>query len=320
MDKYIKVQKIGEGSFGKAILVKDKANNQQYVIKEINISKMSNKEREESRREVAVLANMKHPNIVLYRESFEGKNNRILDWFVQICLAIKHIHDRKILHRDIKSQVRKRNFYAYFFLSTVELARTCIGTPYYLSPEICQNRPYNNKSDIWALGCVLYEMCTLKHAAVRETEVKSKRPAQGQISASVAPAQKITKPAAKYGVPLAMKKCYDAPKKLHEKKSLIKLRQAFPMPKKKIIPGEERRKMFEAPYYGGGGGVGPFPASFRGHYEHAIFEHMQEETFKVTKERQAKWIAEVQGQEAVERYGYLPCEIACSLLQMKVMK
>uniref|UniRef100_A0ABM0MCB1 non-specific serine/threonine protein kinase n=1 Tax=Saccoglossus kowalevskii TaxID=10224 RepID=A0ABM0MCB1_SACKO len=48
--------------------------------------------------------------------------------------------------------------------STVELARTCIGTPYYLSPEICENRPYNNKSDIWALGCVLYELCTLKHA------------------------------------------------------------------------------------------------------------------------------------------------------------
>uniref|UniRef100_A0A803SRF4 non-specific serine/threonine protein kinase n=1 Tax=Anolis carolinensis TaxID=28377 RepID=A0A803SRF4_ANOCA len=71
MDKYSKVQKIGEGSFGKAILVKSKENGKQYVIKEINISKMSNKEREESRREVAVLANMKHPNIVLYRESFE---------------------------------------------------------------------------------------------------------------------------------------------------------------------------------------------------------------------------------------------------------
>ncbi|XP_065592370.1 serine/threonine-protein kinase Nek1 isoform X7 [Cyrtonyx montezumae] len=398
MDKYIKVQKIGEGSFGKAILVKDKENSQQYVIKEINISKMSNKEREESRREVAVLANMKHPNIVLYRESFEENGclyivmdyceggdlfrkinaqkgvlfseDQILDWFVQICLALKHIHDRKILHRDIKSQnifltkdgtIQLGDFgIARVLSSTVELARTCIGTPYYLSPEICQNRPYNNKSDIWALGCVLYEMCTLKHALIADEfshkmfhkfgpyAAPAKRPAQGQISASVAPAQKITKPAAKYGVPLAMKKCYDAPKKLHEKKSLIKLRQAFPTPKKKIIPGEERRKMFEepskkkrlelpekekrqrdqmerinrareqgwrnvrgssgsgevkAPYYGGGGGVGPFPASFRGQYEHyhAIFDHMQEETFKVTKERQAKWIAEVQGQEAVER-------------------
>ncbi|XP_072191550.1 serine/threonine-protein kinase Nek1 isoform X6 [Excalfactoria chinensis] len=461
MDKYIKVQKIGEGSFGKAFLVKDKENSQQYVIKEINISKMSNKEREESRREVAVLANMKHPNIVLYRESFEENGclyivmdyceggdlfkkinaqkgvlfseDQILDWFVQICLALKHIHDRKILHRDIKSQnifltkdgtIQLGDFgIARVLNSTVELARTCIGTPYYLSPEICQNRPYNNKSDIWALGCVLYEMCTLKHAfeagnmknlvlkiisgsfppvsvhyscelrnllsqlfkrnprdrpsvnsileknfIAKRVEkfltpqliaeefshkvfhkfgphaAPAKRPAQGQISTSVAPAQKITKPAAKYGVPLAMKKCYDASKKLHEKKSLIKLRQEPSKKKRLELPDKEKRQRdqisllkaeeirrlekermerinrareqgwrnvlgssgsgdVKAPYYGGGGGAGHFPASFRGQYEHyhAIFDKMQKETFKVTKERQAKWRAEVQGQEAVER-------------------
>jgi len=71
MEKYVRLQKIGEGSFGKAILVKSTEDGRQYVIKEINISRMSSKEREESRREVAVLANMKHPNIVQYRESFE---------------------------------------------------------------------------------------------------------------------------------------------------------------------------------------------------------------------------------------------------------
>ncbi|XP_068558015.1 serine/threonine-protein kinase Nek5-like isoform X3 [Cebidichthys violaceus] len=48
-------------------------------------------------------------------------------------------------------------------LGTMELARTCVGTPYYLSPEICESRPYNNKTDIWSLGCVLYELCTLRH-------------------------------------------------------------------------------------------------------------------------------------------------------------
>lgn len=42
-------------------------------------------------------------------------------------------------------------------------ARTMVGTPYYLSPEMCEEKPYNEKSDIWALGCVLYEMCALKH-------------------------------------------------------------------------------------------------------------------------------------------------------------
>ncbi|KAM8784451.1 LOW QUALITY PROTEIN: serine/threonine-protein kinase Nek5 [Rhynchonycteris naso] len=46
---------------------------------------------------------------------------------------------------------------------SMELAQTCVGTPYYLSPEICQNKPYNNKMNIWSLGCVLYELCTLKH-------------------------------------------------------------------------------------------------------------------------------------------------------------
>jgi NIMA (never in mitosis gene a)-related kinase len=49
-------------------------------------------------------------------------------------------------------------------MNSIDCARTAIGTPYYFSPEICQNAPYNNKSDIWALGCVLYEFMTLKHA------------------------------------------------------------------------------------------------------------------------------------------------------------
>ncbi|KAF2978619.1 hypothetical protein EK904_010611 [Melospiza melodia maxima] len=503
MDKYIKVRKIGEGSFGKAILVRAKENGQQYVIKEINISKMSNKEREESRREVAVLANMKHPNIVLYRESFEEngclyivmdyceggdlfkKINAqkgilfsedqvtancccsILDWFVQICLALKHIHDRKILHRDIKSQVyfltflcqeyifnqrwnntagRFRNcqsseqltinIHPYFCLSTAELARTCIGTPYYLSPEICQNKPYNNKSDIWALGCVLYEMCTLKHAfeagnmknlvlkiisgpfppvsmhysydlrnllsqlfkrnprnrpsvnSILEKNFLAKRvekfltpeliaeefshkifhkfgphaspaqrPVQEPTLTSVAPAQKITKPAAKYGVPLTIRKSCGAPKKPSEKKPLTKIRQEPSKKKRLELPEKEKRQReqflnvfnpytlqislpkademrrlekermerinrareqgwrnvlgsggsgVKAPYYVGGGGVGPFPVSSRGRYEHyhAIFDQMQqqrENVFRIAEEREAKLRAKLQDRGVVER-------------------
>lgn len=360
MEKYVRLQKIGEGSFGKAVLVKSTEDGRHYVIKEINISRMSDKEREESRREVAVLANMKHPNIVQYKESFEEngslyivmdyceggdlfkrinaqkgtlfQEDQILDWFVQICLALKHVHDRKILHRDIKSQnifltkdgtVQLGDFgIARVLNSTVELARTCIGTPYYLSPEICENKPYNNKSDIWALGCVLYELCTLKHAfeagnmknlvlkiisgsfppvslhysydlrsllsqlfkrnprdrpsvnsilekgfIAKRIEkflspqliaeefclktvskfgpqpIPGKRPASGQGVSSFVPAQKITKPSAKYGVPLTYKKYGD--KKLLEKKPPPKHKQTHQIPVKKMNSGEERKKMSE---------------------------------------------------------------------------
>ena len=102
----------------------------------------------------------------------------ILMCFVQICRAIQYIHDRRILHRDIKTQnifityakqsrwiIKLGDFgISKIIDGTKELARTCIGTPYYLSPEVWENKPYNNKSDLWALGCVLYEMSTLKHA------------------------------------------------------------------------------------------------------------------------------------------------------------
>ncbi|XP_064413013.1 serine/threonine-protein kinase Nek5 [Latimeria chalumnae] len=202
MDNYQVIRLIGEGAFGKAFLVQAKTDNKECVIKEINLTKMPLKEKENSKKEVSFLAKMKHPNIVTFLGSFEEKRNlyivmeycdggdlmrrinqqqgilfeedQILDWFVQICLGLKHIHDRKVLHRDIKAQnifltnsgmVAKLGDFgiARMLNNTMELAHTCIGTPYYLSPEICDNRPYNNKTDMWSLGCVLYEMCTLKH-------------------------------------------------------------------------------------------------------------------------------------------------------------
>jgi len=46
--------------------------------------------------------------------------------------------------------------------NTMAKAATMVGTPYYISPEIVENRPYTIATDIWSLGVVLYEMCTLK--------------------------------------------------------------------------------------------------------------------------------------------------------------
>jgi serine/threonine protein kinase len=99
--------------------------------------------------------------------------NKILDWFTQIAEALKYIHNHKILHRDLKTQniflskkdvIKVGDFGVCKRLdSTCELAQTKIGTPYYMSPEIYKNEPYNNKCDIWSLGCILYEMMTLKN-------------------------------------------------------------------------------------------------------------------------------------------------------------
>ncbi|KAM8821542.1 serine/threonine-protein kinase Nek5 [Eudromia elegans] len=202
MDNYEIIKEIGEGSFGKVFLAKGKVNSEQCVIKEISLTKMSVKEKEASQKEVVLLAKMNHANIVTFYASLQENNklyivmeycdggdlrkrinmqhgvhfdeDQILSWFVQIALGLKHIHDRKILHRDVKAQnifLSKKGKVAKLgdfgvareLNNTVELAYSCVGTPYYLSPEICENRPYNNKTDIWSLGCVLYELCALKH-------------------------------------------------------------------------------------------------------------------------------------------------------------
>ena len=101
------------------------------------------------------------------------QEREIIDIFVQIALALKHVHDRKVLHRDLKGQnifltrtgmIKLGDFgIARVLKHTVEKARTMVGTPYYLSPEMCEQKPYNQKTDIWAMGCLIYELCTGKH-------------------------------------------------------------------------------------------------------------------------------------------------------------
>ncbi|KAK9809093.1 hypothetical protein WJX72_009300 [[Myrmecia] bisecta] len=201
MDKYIKGKLLGKGSYGAAFLVSSKLDGKKYVIKEIDVSRLPRKEREAAEQEAKVLLALNHPNVVSCKESFveggkllivmdycsEGDlyaalqkrrgvplpEGMILDWFVQICLGLKHVHDRKILHRDLKTQnvfmssgglLKLGDFGVSKVLnSTYQLAGTAVGTPYYLSPEICQNRSYNAKTDIWSLGCILYEMITFRH-------------------------------------------------------------------------------------------------------------------------------------------------------------
>lgn len=96
---------------------------------------------------------------------------RIWKFFIEMCLGIQYLHTNRILHRDIKTinmfLTKNDNIkigdlgVARELNQTANMAHTVVGTPYYLSPELCEEKPYNNKSDIWSLGCVLYELCTL---------------------------------------------------------------------------------------------------------------------------------------------------------------
>lgn len=99
--------------------------------------------------------------------------NQIVRWFTQLALAIKYMHENHVLHRDLKSQnlflkghdgrLKIGDFGISKILDSTEaLARTTIGSPYYMSPEICEQKPYSWSSDVWAMGCMLYEMCCLR--------------------------------------------------------------------------------------------------------------------------------------------------------------
>lgn len=89
--------------------------------------------------------------------TFMGEDEA-LGYFVQICLGLKHIHDKSIVHRDIKSPnvfltkdglVKLGDFGVAKALDhTAAMAQTQIGTPYYLSPEIVAGEQYNRKTDV----------------------------------------------------------------------------------------------------------------------------------------------------------------------------
>ena len=131
---------LGVGSFGTAYLVQCLSNNSLAVIKQIDIAQMSEEERRETLNEAKILEVLNHPNITRFREVYKTKKGKLcivmdyaddgdlqgkikqrfkttdrqgrkdyftedelLNWFTQIALALKHCHDKKILHRDLKS-------------------------------------------------------------------------------------------------------------------------------------------------------------------------------------------------------------------------
>ncbi len=181
--------------------VKRISDGSEYAMKKVKMVKLSERERQNALNEVRILASIKHTNIIGYKEAFfedstsslciimdyadggdmmkmianhKKKNTRFTEkelwyFFIQIVRGMKALHDLKILHRDIKCAnifLTKEGIIKLGDLNVSKVAKkgllhTQTGTPYYASPEVWKDRPYDNRSDIWSLGCVLYEMIML---------------------------------------------------------------------------------------------------------------------------------------------------------------
>ena len=197
------IEELGSGSYGVVYKVIKQNETTEYVLKQIPLIGLQENERKYIENEAKFLSELNSKYIVKYRDSFnEGKKlNIIMEYcnkgdldkyltymkkkkikhlpeeivwklFIQISLGIAYLHSKRILHRDLKTlniflknnlQVKIGDLGVAKQLEKGKFATTFIGTPYYLSPEICEDREYNEKSDIWALGCILFELCTFNH-------------------------------------------------------------------------------------------------------------------------------------------------------------
>ncbi|KAL7648505.1 UNVERIFIED_CONTAM: hypothetical protein RMT77_000411 [Armadillidium vulgare] len=196
MDVYEILKDLGNGSYGRTFLAV-----KQKLKCVIQVTKLQNNGLFCSYYGSKIL-NLQHNNVTMFHDSFitgssfcivseycSGGNLKdficrqngiflpegfILDCFVQLGLAINFLHEKNIVHRNINSRsvffshdgcVKLGNFkYAALLSKFNTLSESSINITNYASPELIQKKPYDMASDIWSLGCVLYEMTCLKHA------------------------------------------------------------------------------------------------------------------------------------------------------------
>ena len=195
------INKLGNGAYSEVFKVRRKIDSKIYALKKVKLKNLKEKEKNNSLSEIRILASIKSPFIISYKEAFltteDNTLNLVMEYadngdlyqkikyyksknlffeekdiwkiFIQITRGLKTLHALKILHRDFKSAniflfkdgTAKIGDLNISKIITKGLGNTQTGTPYYASPEVWNNSPYDLKSDIWSLGCILYEMLTL---------------------------------------------------------------------------------------------------------------------------------------------------------------
>jgi NIMA (never in mitosis gene a)-related kinase len=132
--------------------------------------------------------------MALYRCHYGTNSPLITNIYEDLEYPVITDQTRVIIHRDIKPDnifLANGNFklgdfgLAKSLNNEIEFATTCVGTPYYMSPEVLLDKPYSPLCDIWSLGCVIYELCSLHPPFQAKTHLQLQRNIQSGTYPSI---------------------------------------------------------------------------------------------------------------------------------------